>query len=112
MIGERLKILRKNKGITQKDLADILGVRKASVSLYETDKYDPADAIKIKIAKYFNISMDYLTGVIDDEISYYKKDVFLKLPDNISSEEKRLIDDIVDLILFRRKQAILDLSDK
>ena len=112
MIGERLRTLRKNKGITQKELADILGVRKAAVSLYETGKNDPTDPIKIILARYFNISVDYLIGIIDDEVSYYDNNIFLKLPENISDEEKRLINDVVELILFRRKQSKLDLTDK
>ena len=63
MIGGRLKQLRKNKGISQRELAEILGVRKTAVSLYETDKNDPADSIKITLAKYFNISLDYLESI-------------------------------------------------
>ena len=65
MIGERLRIVRKNKGTTQKELSDVLGMKKSSISLYEIGKIDPPDEVKISIAKYFNISLDYLIGVID-----------------------------------------------
>ena len=106
MIGERLKALRKSKGITQRELAEVLNIRKATVSLYETNVNEPSDLIKIKIAKYFNTSVDYLIGVIDDEVSYYDKNIFLKLPDDISADEYRLINDIVELILFRRKSMM------
>ena len=69
MIGERLRELRKNKGLSQQKLSDILGLTKSAVSLYEKNKTEPNDKIKIIIAKYFDISVDYLIGVIDEEIS-------------------------------------------
>ena len=103
MIGERLKMLRKNKGITQKELAYILGIKKASISLYEIGKIDPPDEIKISIAKYFKISLDYLIGIIDIEIPYYEEDLFIKLPENISSEEKWLIKEFLKFINHRRE---------
>jgi len=105
MIGERLKQLRKEKGITQQKLAEILGVRKAAVSLYETGKNDPADPIKITLARYFNISLDYLIGVIDDRVRYYSEDNFVELPENVSDEEKQLVRNFVEFIEFNRNQA-------
>lgn len=105
MIGERLKELRKSKGITQKELADILGVRKAAVSLYETDKNDPVDPIKISSAKYFNISLDYLIGLIDYKVKYYNEDDFVELPKKISDKEKWLIQKFVEFIDFLKNQA-------
>ena len=104
MIGERLKQLRKSKGITQQELANILGVRKAAVSIYETDKYDPADSIKITLAKYFDISLDYLVGVIDGKVKYYTENNFVELPENITEAEKQLIRKFIDFIVFTRSQ--------
>jgi len=100
MIGERLKQLRKNKGITQRELADIIGVRKSVISLYETNKNDPSDPIKITLAKYFNISLDYLVGVIDIPVKYYSKNNFVELPENITNEENQLICKFVDFVVY------------
>ena len=101
MIGERLKKLRKDKGITQKELADILGIEKSNISAYEIDKNTPPDDIKVSLARYFNISLDYLLGVINTEVNYYSENIFLKLPDNISSNDRNTINDFVEFILFR-----------
>ena len=60
MIGERLLDLRKDAGLTQDELAAILRINKHSISSYEREKSEPPDAIKIEIAKYFNVSIDYL----------------------------------------------------
>ena len=105
MIGERLRILRKNKNITQTQLADILGVKKSTVSLYETGKSDPADEFKIAIARYFNISLDYLIGVIDEAVCYYNGKKFLKFPNDISDEEEKLINEFIDFIYHRRSRS-------
>ena len=109
VIGERLKGLRKSKGIKQEELAEIIGVQKSTVSLYELSKNDPSDKVKIAIAKFFNISLDYLIGVIDEPVPYYCKDLFLKLPDDISNDEKFLLLDYLDYLRYRgNRRAIHD----
>jgi transcriptional regulator with XRE-family HTH domain len=104
VIGERLRKLRKEKGINQEELADVIGVNKATVSLYEIGKNDPSDKLKIEIAKYFNISLDYLIGVIDEPVPYYHHNVFIKLPDDMSDDEKYLLSEYLDYLAFRRKK--------
>ncbi len=62
--GVRLKQLRKEKGITQEQLAQILGVERSSIGKYEgKDKVMPSDDIKARIAEYFGVSVDYLLGL-------------------------------------------------
>lgn len=63
MNGDRLSELRKDKGLTQKELAKILSVSENSISLYERNIITPDDDMKIKIANYFNVSIDYLLGM-------------------------------------------------
>jgi transcriptional regulator with XRE-family HTH domain len=98
MMGERLRELRKSKKITQEELAEVLNIQKSTISLYETGKSDPSDEVKNKIARYFKISLDYLAGIIDEEIGYYDKNSFLKLPAGISAEDKSFLDRLVEFI--------------
>lgn len=60
MFSKRLKELRKNKNITQIDLANALGVTAGAVGLWETGKRLPDIETVLKIAKFFNVSTDYL----------------------------------------------------
>ena len=63
MFGEILKNLRKEKGLSQAELAKILGVSKSTVGMYEQSKRSPrSDVILMRIAGYFNVSIDYLKG--------------------------------------------------
>ena len=56
----RLKALRKKKGISQLRLATELNTTQNTISRYETGEREPGIAELIKIADYFNVSVDYL----------------------------------------------------
>lgn len=59
---ERLKELRKSKGVTQKIVADFLGIRDQAYQRYELGMREPILDVIIKLADYFGVSMDYITG--------------------------------------------------
>lgn len=80
MIGERLLDLRKDAGLTQDELAAILKINKHSISSYEREKSEPPDVIKIAVAEYFDVSVDYLLGVTDNTRSFRKNTKYLELP--------------------------------
>ena len=63
--SDRLKELRIESGILQRELADYLKVSRVTINQYESGNRSPDDEIKKKIAKYFNVSLDYLMGVSD-----------------------------------------------
>lgn len=73
MRGDRLKELREGERLTQKDLAERLGISEIQVHRYETGGAEPrADAV-IKMAEYFNVSTDYLLGVTPERGSYFQE---------------------------------------
>lgn len=55
-------MLRKKKGLTQKQLAGILGIDQTAVSNWERGKSLPDNSNQLKLANYFNVSRDYLLG--------------------------------------------------
>ncbi len=64
--ANRLKMLRTSAKRTQQDIADLLKVRRSTVGEYERGIIiPPADKINV-LAKYFNVTVDYLIGN-DDE---------------------------------------------
>lgn len=62
MIGDRLKMLRKEKGLTMKEIGKIIGVSDAAWTKYETNRAEPSIESLIKIADYFQVSLDFLLG--------------------------------------------------
>ena len=66
--GRRLKELRKRRGLSQKELAEIISVHYLQISQYETGTYFPTVGKLIDIAKALQVSMDDLFGdVVPDE---------------------------------------------
>ena len=63
--GLRLQKLRKNRGMTQAELADRLGVSKGTIYRYERNLQDPSLQIAIRLAVLLRTSLDYLTGIDD-----------------------------------------------
>ena len=65
-----LNRLREEKGVAQKDLAELLCLTKGTISNYETGKYEPDIASLKLLAKYFDVSVDYLLGNTETKASY------------------------------------------
>ena len=62
IIGIKLKEFRKEKNITQEELANILNTTHSTISAYESGKTTILTAFAYEICKRYNISMDYLCG--------------------------------------------------
>lgn len=62
MFKERLKELRESRNLTQSQLSEVLGIGRASVSNYELGTRTPDIDVLLKIADYFEVTTDYLTG--------------------------------------------------
>lgn len=58
--AKQIKYLRKEKGITQEQLGKAIGVSKMAISKYESGDAVPNDDNKIKIARYFGVSVEEL----------------------------------------------------
>lgn len=61
----RLRDLRLNQGLSQKVIADYLGCSTVVYSRYETGSREPSMDTLTRLADYFNVSIDYLTGKSD-----------------------------------------------
>lgn len=83
MMIEKIKNLRKCFNINQVELANKLGVTKQCVSNWENDNILPSIEMLVKIAKYFNVTTDYLlelstnntidvSGLTDIQITHIK----------------------------------------
>ena len=66
MFPERLKQLRKEKGITQTDLAKALGVSSGTVAMWETGKRKPSFEMFDRLTEVFEKRLDYILGTSDD----------------------------------------------
>lgn len=65
-VGFIIRELRREMGCTQNKLAEVLGVTQDSISLWENDKRMPDTPYVIMMAKFFDVTTDYLLGLSGD----------------------------------------------
>ena len=63
--SQRLKELRLAKGISQKELATILNTTNSSICDWECERSEPSIEVLLCLAKYFDVTCDYLLGASD-----------------------------------------------
>ena len=66
MIGQRIKELRIESKTSQEVLAKAIGVHPSAVSLWESGKNEPKASYIIGLAKFFNVTSDYLLGISEE----------------------------------------------
>lgn len=68
---ENLRTLRAESGVTQKQLADAVGISQQSINKYENHNIEPDIETMIRIADFFHVSVDHLIGhaVLNTELS-------------------------------------------
>lgn len=76
MISTRLKSLREDADLSQKELAKLLGVSPSTIGMYESGKRTPDSEMLTRICDFFNVTVDYLIGrsnIKNPQCSTYKK---------------------------------------
>ena len=101
--GSVLKRLRMQNDLTQKQLADVLGISESTVGMYERGHREPAFELLETIADYFNVDMDYLTGRTDVERKYSFSPSSPSL--SFSPDEVRLVSDYREASAEIREEA-------
>lgn len=84
----RLRELREDKDLYQKDVASILHMSQTGYSQYETETNDiPTDILK-KLANFYNTSVDYLLYLTDERRPYKKSSVLTDDSNKINNQKK------------------------
>jgi len=119
-VTNRIKELRKNRGITQEDLAKVLNIKRSTLSKYETETIPlTADTISI-LVDYFNVSTDCLLGRTGIPLQDTKKEhpnseleqgaLIHSNGQPLDEEEQRLLSDLLTLNPenFEKARAFLE----
>lgn len=86
---EKLKQLRKEKNLSQVEMANILNVHQTAVSQWEQGRTTPDMQTLIKIADYFQVTVDYLLGKNSETVDSYN---FLTVSEKQLIKKYRLLD--------------------
>ena len=63
LLSDKIKMLRENAGITQSELAKSLGLTRSAINAWEMGLSVPSTQYITELAKYFNVSTDFLLGM-------------------------------------------------
>ncbi len=96
--GMRLKALREKQHLSQKMVADRLGLTRATISAYERNTKTPSVEMLIKLALLYHSSVDYILGLED------RTSIFI---DDLEQEEQEAIVKMIDILRteFLRKHT-------
>lgn len=120
MFSEKLRQLRLEKGVSQKELARVLSLTDMSISRYEHGIAEPSIDTIIKIAAYFNVSIDYLLGLNTAMTDFYDiayknymsstdNQIMALLRQLSEADTKKVFDYVVDLAIQKYKgHSIVD----
>ena len=97
MLGERLQYLRLEKGMTQKELSKVFKVSLKTIQFYEQNRTIPDIYLVAEMAKFFNVSCDYILGVVNTpiplderEAEEFRRSVDFEYDAECSRKEKQL----------------------
>lgn len=107
--SDRLKELRKQARLTQVEIAEKLGISQPAYASWERGTKKPTQENLIKIAQILNVTVDYLVGNFDEEITNKELDnieiLFRKNSEGLSDDEKVVFrNELIAFMEERKKQ--------
>ena len=106
-IGDRIIQLRKRDNLSQSGLADKIGASRTIVGNYERNINAPSIDMLVRIAKVFNVSVDYLVG--EGQSAHFDKEVLKRIEDieRLDHDTREKLFFLIDNVIqnFKTKQA-------
>ncbi len=99
MLGDRLRAIRKEHGLTQQNIADVLGVDRTTYTVYEGGSITPSPATLVKLSQIYNVTVGYLIGVEENHPE------LRKIPDE--KQEKKLLSSVPISLLKKEEKELL-----
>lgn len=103
-LGEKIKQLRKNKKISQEELANMLKINRNFLSRIETGKSEPTSSILKKIAVIFKVDLNSLLEV--DEDGYNTTEKIKYIAENCKQLHEKDLDFLVRIISVMREEYV------
>jgi transcriptional regulator with XRE-family HTH domain len=110
MFEDRLKRLREARHLSQREVAEDLGIPQTTYSGYENNKREPDSTILIKIGAYFGVSLDYLLDYHCDNNEKVppiidERDLLREKLESLSIKDLEEIDKFMDYLIWKEEQG-------
>lgn len=103
--SQRMRKLREERGWTQREVAERLGIPTNSYSGYERGAREPDFAMVVRIARLYQVSVDYLLGLSDERsISNERLAVMNRSLVHLPEEDKETLLALIDAYLESRRR--------
>lgn len=120
--AERIRLLRENKNISQKKLAEDLLIGQSTMSEYENGIKQPPLSVLVKMADYFDVSLDYLAGrtnlkpsidLLQEKLTVRPGKV-IAVNDlvNLGADEKEAICSLIDIFKKKNRNNLKQIKPK
>lgn len=96
-LSDKLIELRKKKNLSQQEVANRTGIARTSIQGYENNANSPSIEVLVTLAKFYNVSSDYLLGIST------KKEIIL---DDFTENERNALVNIIDNLIDNMKTFI------
>jgi transcriptional regulator with XRE-family HTH domain len=104
--SQRLKELRKERGLTQGELSKLSGISFPTISRYEGGKRDePKLTILKTLANYFDVTIDYLAGDTDIKDINFTSEEIGRIFNNLDDDGKKILMDLAKTLLKKEGKA-------
>lgn len=102
MFGRRLANLRKLKGLTQEELADRLSLTRSTYAQYEIGRREPDFKTILKLADFFNISVDYILGRDQVTMAAHRSDDHMG---DLPEEARRDVEEYIEYVRHKYRKG-------
>lgn len=96
--SDNLRILRAEYRLTQQDIGDIVGLTAQAVSKWENNLAEPDNESLKKLAKHFNVSVDYLLGIKEKKETNALDNLLFSKAKELSDDDKKAILGVINAI--------------
>lgn len=105
--GKRLQEARKNKNLSQEEIAKELNTKAPVIGRYERDEMKPSIEVATKLADLLEVSLDYLVGKTDVQLDKVTLNRILEVS-KFNEEDRQHIFSVIDAFIAKRKiQSIM-----
>lgn len=113
MLGDKIRQLRKDRKITQTQLAEAIGLRQSAIGMIERNKNGASSEKLREIADFFGVTVDYLLSDDENSTAINKKErdysLTIKEQENIDIEAQKILDELS--MSFSKNKNILTEED-
>ena len=105
MFSNRLKQLRKQYNMTQAELAKALNIGTSTIAMYENNIRKPSYKMLLKMADFFDVSIDYMAGEKEDFQTIDGVTNIVNILSKLDTDEQQQIIDFIQFIANKKRKS-------